>query len=951
MKRSNLITSMTCKYPSILTGLIFTATTILPLATAANGQSANPVLAIDTNISLTGPLPVGSPALYRVTIKNTSTVPAYNVKITDTLPTGFKYDKEVTILTKGAVAPSSSTGYIKPSTTNNTNTLVWDNYNIPAGGIVTLIFTANTSSAALGTFSNAVTVNYKNSAGTAQTAVTNSGSGTTDDVTIKAVPPLPTLANITQSTGAQSFTPELLCGGKPGADGLAENITGIINTYFQPALASVAAGTKNINIIGDGQGANKDIKPGDLLLIVQMQDASINTANGPAYGSGDATYQGSGHTSMGKTGLYEYAIANSTVTYASGNRTLTLKNPLINSYVSSAVGSTSGQKRFQVVRVPQHTSIKVNGTLYASPWDGNVGGILAVDTFGTFDFNGQRISANSVGFRGGFGFQNGGLGAIDTHVAMTSVYTTDANGKVNLTLDSNGNPTGAPVSTTTARTAGSGKGEGTAGTPRFISTQTLKNVDPLNGSPNWSGGSFDNIVEGYPGGDTGRGAPANAGGAGNYHNAGGGGGGNGGIGGQGGLSWSGGTAYVSKDTGGRPGFLSSTNNPVPWQLIMGGGGGGGDANNSPQGVPGGAGGGMIMLRAGTIVGTGSIYANGREGNRGSYLGAPDGAGGGGAGGTVLIHSRNATSANITIQAKGGNGGSTERDAFYDYRTAPVTVANQNSGETVGYTADGYKYSHTPHGPGGGGGGGVILYNAPGATIDASAAGGTEGHTDDNVADPSTSATLPAQAQENARIAAASGKAQNPHGAVAGANGIVVPFTNSEDPFNLLNNVTNCSPNLTMTSITSTPTVIAGKFATYKMTVTNTAAIGSATQVSLQNRLPAGFAYAATNSIVLTRGSATSTQSNASSPTANSQTPVWGTFTIPPGGVVEIEFKALVRSDASNGVYASNADAIYPDPEATTADATITRTQQVNVTVKALVEMVWKFSPKVLNARK
>jgi uncharacterized repeat protein (TIGR01451 family) len=947
MKRPNIITSMTCKYPSILTGLLFTATSILPLATAANAQSANPVLAIDTNISLTGPLPVGSPALYRVTIKNTSANPAYNVKITDVLPAGFKYDKEVTILTKGAVVPSSSTGYIKPSTTNNTNTLVWDNYNIPGNGIVTLIFTANTSSASIGTFSNAVTVNYKNSAGTAQTAVTNNGSSSTvDDVRIKAVPQLPTLANVTQSTGAQSFTPELLCGGKPGADGLAENITGIINTYYQPALASVAAGTRNINIIGDAQGANKEIKPGDLLLIVQMQDASINTTNSDAYGSGNIASQGSGHTSMGKTGLYEYAIANSTVSFTGGNRTLTLKNPLINSYASSAVSTTSGQKRFQVVRVPQHTSIKVDGTLYASPWDGNVGGVLAVDTFGTFDFNGQRISANSVGFRGGFGFKNGGLAAIDTHVALTSIYTTDANGKVNLTMDSAGNPTGAPVSTTTARTAGSGKGEGTAGTPRFISTQKLKNVDPINGSPNWSGGSFDNIVEGYPSGDTGRGAPANAGGAGNYHNAGGGGGGNGGIGGQGGLSWSGGTAYVVKDTGGRPGFLSSTNNPVPWQLIMGGGGGGGDANNSPQGVPGGAGGGMIMLRAGTIVGTGSIYANGREGNRGAYLGAPDGAGGGGAGGTVLVHSRNASSANITIQAKGGNGGSTERDAFYDYLSAPVTVANQNTGEAVGYTADGYKYSHTPHGPGGGGGGGVVLYNVPGATVNASVAGGAEGLTDDNpLSDPNRSAA------ENARIAAASGRTKNPHGAVAGANGIVVPFTNSEDPFNLLNNVTNCSPNLTMTSMTSTPNVDAGKFATYKMTVTNTAAIGEATKVKLQNRLPVGFTYSSTSSIVLTRGSATSTQSAASSPAANSQTPVWGTFTIPPGGVVEIEFKALVRSDLATATYSSNADAIYPDPEATTADATITRTQQVNVSVKALVEMVWKFVPKVLNARK
>jgi uncharacterized repeat protein (TIGR01451 family)/fimbrial isopeptide formation D2 family protein len=906
MKPSNIVTLMACKYPSILTGLIFISTSVLPFATIANAQSA-PVLTIDKNITLTGVLPVGSPAIYQVTIKNTSTVPARNVKITDTLPAGFKYDKELTILTKGAVVPSTGTAYLKPSSTNNTNILEWNNYDIPAGGIVTLFFTANTSSATVGTFSNSVTVNYKDSSGVAQTAVTNSGSGADDNVVIKAVPQLSALATAVQTDTAKEFTPEIYCGGTPGTDGIATNITGIINTYFQPSLQSVTAGSKEIAIMsGAAKGTNKDIKSGDLLLIVQMQDASINTANTDTYGSGSTTSQGSGQSNMGNTGLYEYAIAASDVSFASGGSTLKLKKPLINPYTSSAAipASTgipgSGQKRFQVVRVPQYASIKVQGTLFASPWDGNVGGILAVDTFGQFDFNSQRISANSVGFRGGFGLQNGGLAAVDTHVSPTSIYPIDASGRVSL------KSTGAPTAITTARTSGSGKGEGTAGTPRFISTQSLTSVDPIDGRPVWNGGSLDNIVEGYPGGDTGRGAPANAGGGGNYHNSGGGGGGNGGIGGQGGLAWSNGSSYVPKDSGGRPGFLSSTKTIVPWQLMMGGGGGGGEANDSPQGVPGGAGGGIVILRAGTIKGPGSIYANGRDGDRGAYGGNPDGAGGAGAGGTVLIQSRNAVSGidkTITIEAKGGNGGSTERDAFFNYRTTPVTdtTAQSTSNEGVGFTADGYPYSHTPHGPGGGGGGGIVLYNTPGANIQAFVDGGASGHTDDPAKDKP----------------GVSGRTMTPHGATPGSDGIKLGFSNSEDPFNSLNNATNCSPKLSVANESVTKTVVQGKVATYKIEITNTAPNGSATLVDIKDTLPTGFVYTPKSNIndeVVLKGGSTRTTVANPNPTVNSTEPVWSGFTIPPGGGVEINFNAVVNTPVIEGkVYDNKVTTSYPDP--------------------------------------
>src|SRR5690606_8457098 len=83
--------------------------------------------------------------------------------------------------------------------------------------------------------------------------------------------------------------------------------------------------------------------------------------------------------------------------------------------------------------------------------------------------------------------------------------------------------------TTAATNRNSSKGEGIAGTPRYV----YSNIN----------GWLDNGgTDGYPNGDFAMGAPGNAGGGGvdingTNHNPGGGGGGNGGVGGRGGFTW------------------------------------------------------------------------------------------------------------------------------------------------------------------------------------------------------------------------------------------------------------------------------------------------------------------------------------------------------------------------------------------------------------------------------
>jgi uncharacterized repeat protein (TIGR01451 family) len=128
------------------------------------------------------------------------------------------------------------------------------------------------------------------------------------------------------------------------------------------------------------------------------------------------------------------------------------------------------------------------------------------------------------------------------------------------------------------------------------------------------------------------------------------------------------------------------------RLVMGGGGGAGDANNGVAGS-GGLGGGIVLIRAGTVTGTGSISARARDG---VVTPTDDGGSGAGAGGSIAITAKSGSLAGITLNASGGKGGDT------------------NTNTTVPYD----------FGPGAGGGGGVIFSSLPVST--AAVSGGQPG---------------------------------------------------------------------------------------------------------------------------------------------------------------------------------------------------------------------------------
>lgn len=438
----------------------------------------------------------------------------------------------------------------------------------------------------------------------------------------------------------------------------SENYSSTINTYFPPkADVSLPVGATSVEL-GEVPSSNytyisygiTPIHAGDMLLIIQMQDATIQYTNDAFYGSnnnkaGNDRLGGTGYTSLGNTGKFEYLIATSDVPLSGGILTFRGAGPgkgTVNTYTNATATSDRGVRTFQLIRIPQYSNLTLGPNIYTSPFNGKTGGVIAFDVSGTMNLNGFQVDASGSGFRSGLGSNS--LSGINNL----------AGGYVTLSTNSRG----------------SGKGEGIAGTPRHVRDFIYQ---------------VDNLTEGLPMGSYGKGAPGNAGGGGNQFKAGGGGGANGGTAGVGGNGASSLNDPISFPNGGRPG-LANYDPLIPElsRLIMGGGGGGGASGGG--GSAGGLGGGIIIINACKITGTGKLISNGSTGLPGQAYDDFDAAGGAGAGGTVLIKVTNPDpSARLIIEAKGGNGGDVTANAggpgggggggevFYSLPSASINV--------------------------------------------------------------------------------------------------------------------------------------------------------------------------------------------------------------------------------------------------------------------------------------
>ncbi len=603
--------------PTLAAGTIVTNTATVSSAavesdTSDNSSTTTTTVQVSPDIAVTksdspDPVLAGADITYVITVTNNGPSQSGAISLTDTVPANTTFQ-----------AVSVPSGWACPT--------------VPAiGGTGTV--SCNGPGLAVGASARITLVLRVDAGVAAGTTITNSALGSTTGDAVGG--------NDTGTTTTTVAAPATSPRCATGEDGAGGTLSGVINTYY-PGTATAAAGATSITL-GASVGAATAISVGDLLLVIQMQDAAINSTNTDAYGDGVAGGVASGSTNLNNTGRFEYVIATNAVPAAGG--VLNVASALTNTYTNAAASATQGQRRFQVVRIPQYTAATLSSTLTATPWNGTAGGILAFDVAGNLTLNTATVSVNGRGFRGGQARQlTGGAGG-----------------------------TGTDYRNLAANNFHGSKGEGIAGTPRYV----------------WSSiaGAVDTGVDGYPNGSSARGAPGNAGGGGtdsnpavNDENSGGGGGGNGGAGGRGGNAWN------SADPIG--GFGGAAFPGAGNRLVLGGGGGAGTRNNS-TGLQssGGAGGGIVMIRAGSTSGTATINADGETG----LTPANDGGGGGGAGGSVVVLAQTGGLAGLTVNARGGRG----TDAW------PTQPPNGNPGER--------------HGPGGGGGGGlVVVSSAPAA---------------------------------------------------------------------------------------------------------------------------------------------------------------------------------------------------------------------------------------------
>lgn len=389
----------------------------------------------------------------------------------------------------------------------------------------------------------------------------------------------------------------------------------IINAYAK--VNSIAGG--NILSVVNVNTTNHSFNPGEKVIVMQMQDDVIgtNNANNSSFGN---------LGTINKAGLYEIATIASVNPSATAPNVITLTAPLSN------VFNTGSNSSLQIISFRNlGANYTTTSNLTALPWNGDIGGIIAIEVTNTLTLN-HNITADAAGFRGG---------AISTSAGgscQPSIFKTNS-------------------------TSQAYKGEG-----------IYKSTDASH--------------------KNGRAKIINGGGGGNEHNGGGAGGGNYTAGGNGGQGWgcassSGGIGGLDLQTsintsrfymgggggggqqnnnvatpGGNGGgiviikantILTGTTCATPYRISANGASA---TNSGNDGGGGGGAGGSVLLDVTNFLLNAScplnITANGGNGGNVGNSGTHGGGGGGGQG--VLIFTQGMPNSNANINTLSGTGG-------------------------------------------------------------------------------------------------------------------------------------------------------------------------------------------------------------------------------------------------------------------------------------------------------
>jgi len=382
---------------------------------------------------------------------------------------------------------------------------------------------------------------------------------------------------------------------------------------------------------GDGSDGNLFVGEGETYVIDTARSsvsgynpagsATINATDGSLFSSGDEiiiiTMQDpEPDMGLNRVGIYETKHIQS----VSGS-VISLDSPLTNEY------DATGEVRHQIVKIPNYTSVTVNGTLTCSAWDGMTGGVLFFRSLGVVTIGSAGdIDVNGKGYRGGsqYGISHGGGQGGESYIGLGGEggdysYNNAEDGAGgggaayafyrggNGLAGGGGGGTGAaPGSGSVDHGGAGGGGGGHAGSAGGAGYGTF----------GYGGGGYSNQCYGQNGGENSSGDGCQ-----NYTGGGGGGGG----------------TYGSADL---------------TKLYFGSGGGSAGRHDGYAPGSGGSGGGILVIAATAIDNQGLISAGAGSGNNGSTY---SGGGGGGAGGSLYLIADDIQNTN-EISSNGGSGG-------------------------------------------------------------------------------------------------------------------------------------------------------------------------------------------------------------------------------------------------------------------------------------------------------
>ncbi len=457
--------------------------------------------------------------------------------------------------------------------------------------------------------------------------------------------------------------------GKDGAKVISVANT-IVNEYTLLS-ADASSGSSFVSVASSNLNTSglfsSSLSAGDLIMIIQMQGATIKMASDTSYGE---------VLNYNNCGNYEFCE----IASVPDATTINFDCPLQHDY------SVSG--KVQVIRVPRYSSLTINNGfgITCSNWNGSTGGVVTMEVLGNTVLNGTgKIDVTGKGFRGGILNENlSAYGVNNTYSAIGDLGAEKGEGIAG--FETAYDLLGGRYCRGAAANAGGGGnahnsgggGGANAGDPVIYTGKGCPDVSNASWVTAWNleYNGFASLISsgGGRGGYTFSSSNQNAL-----------------VTGPNNVAWGGDKRDYNGGLGGRPLDYSAG------KIFIGGGGGAGDQNDN-RGGNGGNGGGMIyLLNSGTVSGIGQLIATGGNGSNTSSSSGNDAAGGGGGGGTVIINSAGMISG-ISASASGGNGGN-----------QILSLLNQEA-----------------EGPGAGGGGGYIAVSN--GIISRTAAGGNNGTT-------------------------------------------------------------------------------------------------------------------------------------------------------------------------------------------------------------------------------